>query len=72
MKKINGQSPSETVSISLQSSLLNRLDRYSYKKQLNRSQVIQFAIQRYLAAEMVTDPDFWDAVYDKYEEDGKL
>lgn len=72
MKKINGQSPSETVSISLQSSLLNRLDHHSYKKQLTRSQVIQFALQRFLAAEMGTDPDYWDAVYDKYEDDGKL
>ena len=72
VKKINGQSPSESVCASLQSSLLNRIDKYSQKKDLTRTQVISKAVRRFLAAELGDDPDFWDAFYDRYEEDGKL
>jgi|GEM_PF-2526708 len=72
MKKRNGNSPTENVSTALRESLLKRLDTYCSVKDLNRSQVISRAVKRFLAAEMAEDPVFWDEIYDKYGEKGKL
>lgn len=71
MAKKNGDSK-EPVSVSMSISVAARLSRYCFKKDLPVSTVVCRAVKRFLAAEMADDSDFWDAVYDKYEEDGKL
>ena len=72
MKKTNGDSK-ESVSISMSISLASRLSKYCFKKDLQVSSVVSTAVKRFLAAEMaVEDVSFWDEVYDKYEQDGKL
>ena len=72
MKKTNGDSK-EPVSISMPISLASRLSRYCFKKDLPVSTVVCTALKRFLAAEMaVEDVSYWDEVYDKYEQDGKL
>jgi predicted transcriptional regulator len=71
MAKCNGAIASDNISITIQSSLLARLDRYAVRKDLNRSQIIGRAVRRFLAAELADDPAFWE-LYDKCEEDGKL
>jgi len=71
MAKRNGDSK-ESMSVSINTNLIPRLSRYCFKKDLNVSQVVVKAVKRFLAAEMAEDPAFWDEVYDKYEEEGKI
>lgn len=63
---------SEPVSVSIQSSLVKRLEKYCFKHDLQKSQVVAKALKRFLAGQMADDPGFWDEVYDKYEDNGKL
>lgn len=72
MKNGKTPSPSENVSISIQGSVLNRLDKYCQQRDLTRSQVVSRAVKMLLASEMAKDPCFWDAVYDRFGADGKL
>lgn len=62
----------ETVSVSLQPALIKRLERFCFKHDLQKSQVVAKALRRFLAGELADDPEFWDEIYDKYEEKGKL
>ena len=52
-------SAKEPVSVSLNITVLSRLDKYCLKTDLNRS------IKKFLASEMADDPSFWDTVYDQ-------
>jgi metal-responsive CopG/Arc/MetJ family transcriptional regulator len=63
--------PTEPVSISIQISLLDRVDRYCNRRDLNRSQVFQRAMKRFLAAELAEDPSFWEQIYQNTEENSK-
>jgi predicted transcriptional regulator len=71
-KNGNGAIPYDTISVTIQTALLDRVDRYAIRKDLNRSQIIGRAIRRFLAAELADDPDFWQALYDAYDETGKI
>jgi metal-responsive CopG/Arc/MetJ family transcriptional regulator len=63
--------PTEPVSISIQIALLDRVDRYCNRRDLNRSQVFQRAMKRFLAAELGEDPSFWEQIYQNTEENSK-
>ena len=62
----------ENVSVSMQPALVKRLEKYCFKHDLQKSQVISKAVRRFLAGQMADDPSFWEEVYDKYDETGKL
>lgn len=68
----NGTSEKDGITVNLKSSLLSHLDRYCERRELSRSQVVSIAVKRLLASEMADDPAFWDALYRKYEEEGKF
>ena len=63
--------PTEPVSISIQIALLDRVDRYCNRRDLNRSQVFQRAMKRFLAAELAEDPLFWEGLYENAELNSK-
>jgi metal-responsive CopG/Arc/MetJ family transcriptional regulator len=63
--------PTEPVSISIQIALLDRVDRYCNRRDLNRSQVFQRAMKRFLAAELGEDPSFWEQIYQNAEDNSK-
>lgn len=63
--------PTEPVSISIQNALLDRVDRYCNRRDLNRSQVFQRAMKRFLAAELAEDPSFWEQIYQNAEDNSK-
>lgn len=63
--------PTEPVSISIQIALLDRVDRYCNRRDLNRSQVFQRAMKRFLAAELAEDPSFWEALYENATDNSK-
>ena len=64
-------SPKEPVSISIQIALLDRVDRYCNRRDLDRSQVFQKAMKRFLAAELAEDPTFWERLYDNADDNSK-
>jgi predicted transcriptional regulator len=64
----NGQ-VKEPVSVSLNTSVLVRLDRYCLKTDLDRSYVVNRAIKKFLACELADNPAFWDRLYDECEEE---
>jgi len=53
----------ETASFSMQITLLDQLDKFCIKHDLQKSQVINKALRRFLAAEMGDNPDFWETLY---------
>jgi metal-responsive CopG/Arc/MetJ family transcriptional regulator len=63
--------PTEPVSVSIQIALLDRVDRYCNRRDLNRSQVFQKAMKRFLAAELAEDPSFWETLYENATENSK-
>ena len=71
MRKV-ATSPNDALTVNLKQSLLDRLERHCTKSELTKSQVISIALKRFLASELAADPSFWDALYDKYDENGKL
>lgn len=58
----------ENISVSIQSALLDRLDKYCARHELQKSQVISKSLKKFLAAELADDPAFWETVYDNAEE----
>ncbi len=68
----NGNPATESVSISMQTALIKRLEKYCFKHDLQKSQVISKAVKRFLAGQMADDPDFWEQLYDRQDDGGKL
>jgi len=66
--KANNGGSKEPVSITIQQTVLTRLDRFCLKHDFDRSQVIGWAVKNYLAAEMAKDPAFWESLYDNFDE----
>jgi hypothetical protein len=66
----NGDTDSLTVN--LNQNLLERLSRHCFRTELTKSQVVSMALKRFLAAELAMDPAFWDTLYDKVDNEGKL
>ena len=58
-------SAKEPVSVSLNITVLARLDKYCLQTDLDRSYVVNRSIKKFLASEMADDPTFWDTVYDQ-------
>lgn len=58
-------SAKEPVSVSLNVTVLARLDKYCLSTDLDRSYVVNRSIKKFLASEMADDPAFWDKVYDQ-------
>jgi hypothetical protein len=71
-KNSNGAIPYDTISTTIQTALLDRLDRYAIRKDLTRSQIINRAVKRFLAAELCEDPAFWEVSYDEFDKSGKI
>jgi predicted transcriptional regulator len=65
-------SQSDALTVNLKTPLLGRLERFAEEKELTKSQVVSMALKSFLAAEMAKTPAFWDAVYDRFDENGKL
>ena len=72
MAKNGNGSTTENVSITIKTSILFFLDQYCERKELTKSQGAQTAIKRFLASEMADDPMFWQELYSKADEEGKL
>jgi len=71
MSKPSGVTPSEALTVNLNQYLLERLSRHCFHTELTKSQVVSIALKRFLAAEMATNPAFWEH-YDTFIEKGKL
>lgn len=62
----------ENISVSLQPALIKRLEKYCFKKDLQKSQVVARSLRRFLASDLADNPEFWDQFYDKYDEESKF
>ena len=57
----------ESATISFQAAVLISLDKYCIRHDLQRSQVANKAVKKFLASEFADDPAFWETLYDKEE-----
>jgi hypothetical protein len=56
-------SKTESVSVSIESDLIQALDHVCYLRDVSRSCFIRQAIKQAIALEFARDPDFWNRVY---------
>jgi len=62
----------ENISISIPVAILAHLDNYCERTELDRSYVVTKAIKMFLASELASNPFFWEELYAKYNDNGKL
>lgn len=59
----NGNSKTESISISLEGDLIAALDHVVYLRDTSRSAFIRSAVKQSIALELSKDPSFWKRVY---------
>lgn len=68
----NGKEPKENISATIPITLLQIADYYGRENDLDRSQIITRALRLYLGTKRAKETSFWNAEYQRLQDEGKI